>query len=168
MARPKKGPTDAQKWLEKIERAKKVRKAWLDNFRVSLAYEYYEGRQRPSWVPDSEWITLNMVYSNLESILPSLYSVDPYYYVKLKSSYSADKKQIPMMELKAKVRQAFLNYLKGELRLKQKCRLSIRDAFFQYGVAKVHFTADLVENEKAGNPILGEDGRPTLNQDGTP
>jgi len=168
MARPKKGPTDAQKWLEKIDRAKKVRKAWLDNFRVSLAYEYYEGRQRPSWVPENEWITLNMIYSSLEAILPSMYSVDPYFYVKLKSSFSADKTAIPMMELKAKVRQAFLNYLKGELRLKQKCRLSIKDAFFQYGVAKVHFTADLVENEKAGQPITGEDGRPMLNDDNTP
>jgi len=168
MARPKKGPTDAQKWLEKIDRAKKVRKAWLDKFRVSLAYEYYEGNQRPTEIPESEWITVNKIYSNLAAILPSLYSVDPYYYVKLKSSFSADKEQIPMMELKAKVRQAFLNYLKGELRLKQKCRLSVRDTFFQYGIAKVHFKADIVENDNAGQPILGEDDRPMLNDDGSP
>jgi hypothetical protein len=168
MARPKKGPTDAMKWLEKIERAKKVRKAWLDNFRVSLAYEYYEGRQRPSWVPENEWITLNMIYSNLEAILPSLYSVDPYYYIKLKTSYAAAPDAIPMMEAKAKVRQAMLNYLKGELRLKQKCRLSVKDAFFQYGIAKVYFTADLQENTKAGQPVMGADGRPALNEDGSP
>ncbi len=168
MARPKKGPTDAQRWLEKIDRAKKVRAEWLKNFRVSLAYEYYEGRQRPSWVPENEWITLNMIYSNLEAILPSLYSVDPYYYIKLKTSYSAAPEDIPIMEVKAKVRQAMLNYLKGELRLKQKCRLSVKDAFFQYGVAKVYFTADLTENPKAGDVVLDKDGRPALDESGQP
>lgn len=168
MPRPKKGPTDAQKWLEKIDRAKKVRAEWLKNFRVSLAYEYYEGRMRPSWIPENEWITVNKIYSSMEAILPSLYSVDPYYYIKLKTSYAAAPEAIPMMEAKAKVRQAMLNYLKGELRLKQKCRLSVKDAFFQYGVAKVHYTADLTENPKAGDVILGEDGRPQLDESGQP
>lgn len=168
MARPKKGLTDAQKWLEKIDRAKKVRKAWLDSFRVSLAYEYYEGRMRPTWIPENEWITVNKIYSSMEAILPSLYSVDPYYYIKLKTSYAAAPDAIPMMELKAKVRQAMLNYLKGELRLKQKCRLSVKDAFFQYGVAKVHYTADLTENPKAGEVIIGEEGRPQLDESGQP
>lgn len=168
MARPKKGPTDAQKWLEKIDRAKKVRKAWLDNFRVSLAYEYYEGRQRPSWVPEAEWITLNMIYSNIEAMLPSLYQNDPYFYIKTKTSYRPQPDQIAIMEVKAKIRQAMLNYLKGELRLKQKCRLSVKDAFFQYGVCKVHFHADLEENPKAGAVVIGEDGRPVLDEAGQP
>jgi hypothetical protein len=168
MARPKKGPTDAMKWLEKIDRAKKVRAEWLKNFRVSLAYEYYEGRQRPSWIPENDWITINLIYSNMEAILPSYYTVDPYFYVKLKSSYRAEAAAIAAMELKANVRQAMLNYLKGELRLKPKCRLSIKDAFFQYGVAKIHYYADLIENQKAGEVVLGEDGRPQLDQDGQP
>lgn len=154
--------TDAQKWLEKISRAKKVREEWLNSFRVSLGYEYYEGRQRPSWVSEEDWITLNKVYSNLEAILPSLYSVDPYFYIKLKRSFKPDQSIIAKYETKAHIRQAFLNYLKGELRLKAKGRLSIKDAFFQYGIIKVHLSADLQENEKAGNPIIGEDGHPVL------
>jgi hypothetical protein len=168
MPRRKKGPTDAMKWLEKIERAKKVRAEWAKNFRIALAYEYYEGRQRPDWVPDSEWITLNMIYSSLEAILPSMYAQDPYFYIKLKTSYKADAAAIPEMEVKANVRQAMLNYLKGELRLKQKGRLSVKDAFFQYGVCKIHYTADLSENPKAGEVVLGEDGRPQLDQNGQP
>lgn len=163
--RPKKTvpeKTDAQKWLERISRAKKVREEWLKSFRVSLGYEYYEGRQRPSYVPAEEWITLNKIYSNLEAILPSLYSVDPYFYVKLKKSYKPDPGMIAALEVKARIRQAFLNYLKGELRLKQKGRLAIKDAFFQYGVVKIHLAADLEENPAAGEPIIGEDGHPSL------
>ena len=168
MARPKKGPTDAMKWLEKIDRAKKVRAEWLKNFRVSLAYEYYEGRQRPQHILDADWITINLIYSNIEAILPSYYSVDPFFYIKLKTSYRPEAEAIPMMEAKAQVRQAMLNYLKGELRLKQKCRLSIKDAFFQYGVCKVHYVADLIENPKAGDVVLDGEGRPQLDSEGVP
>ena len=168
MARPKKGPTDAMKWLEKIDRAKKVRAEWLKNFRVSLAYEYYEGRQRPQHILDADWITINLIYSNIEAILPSYYSVDPFFYIKLKTSYRPEAEAIPMMEAKAQVRQAMLNYLKGELRLKQKCRLSIKDAFFQYGVCKVHYVADLIENPKAGDVVLDAEGRPQLDSEGVP
>jgi hypothetical protein len=168
MGRPPKGKTDAEKWLEKIDRARKVREKWMEKFRISLAYEYYEGAQRPAHIPEAEWITLNMIYSNLEAILPSLYSVDPYFYVKLKTSYSALPADVAALELKAKIRQAMVNYLKGELRLKQKCRLSIKDSFFQYGVIKVHYYAELEENEKAGEPVLDSDGRPTMDAEGAP
>ena len=156
------------KWLEKIDRAKKVRAEWLKNFRVSLAYEYYEGRQRPQHILDADWITINLIYSNIEAILPSYYSVDPFFYIKLKTSYRPEAEAIPMMEAKAQVRQAMLNYLKGELRLKQKCRLSIKDAFFQYGVCKVHYVADLIENPKAGDVVLDGEGRPQLDSEGVP
>ena len=156
------------KWLEKIDRAKKVRAEWLKNFRVSLAYEYYEGRQRPQHILDADWITINLIYSNIEAILPSYYSVDPFFYIKLKTSYRPEAEAIPMMEAKAQVRQAMLNYLKGELRLKQKCRLSIKDAFFQYGVCKVHYVADLIENPKAGDVVLDAEGRPQLDSEGVP
>lgn len=171
------GPTDAEKWLERISRARRVKDEWRKNFRIALAYEYWEGRQRPPWVPENEWITINMIYSNLMAELPTLYSTDPYFYVKLKKSYSPDPAKIEEFEAKAKLRGAMLNYLKGELGLKAKTRLSIFDGFFQYGVAKIHYSADMVENPDAGVPILdetteeplkGPDGSPLLQPEALP
>lgn len=167
MARPRKDEA-VKKWLEQIERAKGVKKLWEDTFRVSLGYDYYEGRQRPSYVPESEWITINLIWSSLEASLPSLYSVDPYFYVRLKSAFASTPEEIAGMEVKARIRAAMLNYLKAELELKPKARTCIKDAFFQFGVAKVHYVADLSENEDAGEPVLNEDGTPVLDEAGMP
>ena len=158
----------AKKWLQEIERAKRVKQNWLDAFRISLAYEYYEGRQRPPEISPDDWITVNLIYSTVEAQLPSLYSLDPYFYISLKSSYKPDPESIVAYEARGKIRAAMLNYLKAELDLKPKARVSIKDAMFQFGVMKVHYTADLEENEKNGEPIMGDDGLPELDTDGMP
>ena len=165
MARVKKSDADAQKnWEDRITRAKAVRKNWKDKFRVDLGYEFYEGAQNPG-VPDDEWITINKIYSHVKSQLPALYSADPYFYVKLKRSFSPDPLMIAMYEQRAKVRQAYLNYLKDELKLKQEVRLCIQDAFFRYGVMKVHYSVEEKENPDFGAPMTGEDGLPMIDED---
>ena len=161
-------PSNAKNWLRCIDRAKKVRQNWRDRMRVSLAYDYYEGVQRPAGINEKEWITINMIYSNLLAELPTLYSTDPYFYVKLKKSFKPVPETIAAYEQMAEVRQGGLNYYKGELGLKEKSRLAISDAFFQFGVIEVALSADMEENPKKGEAILGEDGRPMLDEDDAP
>jgi hypothetical protein len=159
----------AKEWLQKISRAKKVKEDWRNKFRVSLAYSYWEGAQRPASVNAEDWITINMIYSNLQAELPSLYSNDPYYYIKLSKTFNPDPSTIPEYEMRAKTRQSMLNYLKKELKLKQKARMSIFDAHFQYGVMKYCYYADLTENPSAGNPIYAEnDDKTPLIENGEP
>ncbi len=159
----------AKEWLQKISRAKKVREEWRNKFRVALAYSYWEGGQRPPGVNEEDWITINMIYSNLQAELPSLYSNDPYYYIKLSKTFNPDPAMIPEYELRAKTRQSMLNYLKKELKLKQKARLSIFDAHFQYGVMKYCYYADLTENPAAGQPIYSTENDETpLIENGEP
>lgn len=149
--------TKAQEWLEKIQRAVEVKQKWRDQFRVMLGYEYWEGRQRPSNVPEAEWITINLIYSNLIAMLPTLYNMNPYFYIKLKRSYIPNPLLIALYEKRGKIRQSMINYLKEELKLKPKTRLSILDAIFQFGVMKVHHEAEMVENPDKGKPIIDEE-----------
>ena len=166
MSKPK---AKAKEWLQKISRAKKVREEWRTKFRVPLAYAYWEGMQRPADVNAEDWITINMIYSNLQAELPSLYSNDPYYYIKLSKTYHPNPAMIPEYEMRGKIRQSMLNYLKKELKLKQKARLSIFDAHFQYGVMKYCYYADLTENPAAGQPIYSsENDKTPLIEDGNP
>lgn len=158
----------AKDWVEKIDSAKQVKKNWRDKFRVDLAYEYYEGRQRPPGTPEDEWVTINLVWSELQAELPTLYSTDPYFYIKLRKSYSVNPTDLVLFENKAKVRQAYLNYLKQELKLKPKIRLSILDAFFQFGIIKVIYNADLVENPANGKSITDENGNEMMDDLGQP
>lgn len=146
-----------KKWEDRIVAAKKVHKEWREHFRVELAKQYFKGKQNPGF-PDDEWITINKIYSHLMSQLPSLYSIDPYFYVKVKKSFKVDPEDIAVFEQRGKIRQSFLNYLKGELKLKAHARLAIMDAEFAYGVIKVRHMFDEIENPKAGEPIVNEDG----------
>jgi hypothetical protein len=155
--KPKEKP-EPQKWLDAIKRAQDVKKNWRDRFRVDLAYEYWEGVQRPNNIPADEWITVNLIYSSLAAELPSLYSQDPYYHLKVKRSFSPLPEDAAMFEEKTKLRAAMLNYLKTECNLKTKSRLSIFDAHFQYGIIQVAHENDWVDNPNAGNAMFAEDG----------
>lgn len=166
MARPKK--EDLQKtWEERIARAKKKKEEWCDLMRVDLARQYFKGRQNPGY-PEAEWITINKIYSHLMSQLPSLYSVDPYFYVKTKKTFNPDPALVAEYDTRAKIRQAALNYYKGELNLKQKARLCIQDAHFAFGVAKVHYVADEMDNPYAGQPTKDDNDKEMQDEEGNP
>jgi hypothetical protein len=152
-------------WGERIMRAKKCRKVWADKMRVDLGMAYYEGDQNPGYAPD-EWITVNKMYSHMQAQLPLLYSVDPYFYVKLKKSYQIDPANIEDSERKGTVRQAMLNYLKGELKLKDKARLGIFDAHFKYGVLKTRRASSWKKHPQAGKPVLDDEGKPLADETG--
>ena len=145
-------PNEASVWLQKIGRAKQVKDNWKDRFRVQLAYEYYEGNQRPTHVPESEWITVNKLYSDMQAELPNLYAQDPEFYVKVKNCYSQNPMDVAYSDMKAEVRQAALNYYKDERNLKPNARLAIFDAFFQFGIIKTTYKASWLDNPDKGKP----------------
>lgn len=107
-------------WENKIARAKSVRTKWKEDFNVDLGIEYFEGRQKDGTYADADWITINNIYSHVKAQLPALYSADPYFYVKLRRSYSPNPMDIVLWERRGKIRAAMLNYLKVELKLKEK------------------------------------------------
>lgn len=172
---PKAETPEPQKWLAKIQSATKVKEEWRDKFRVPMCYDYFEGMQTPAG--NDDYFIVNLVYSYLQAELPTLYNADPYFYVKLATSYSTHPMDVVMFENRAKVRQSMLNYLKGELKLKNKARLSIFDAHFQFGILKTHYQADLVENPDKGKsitlegtqiPMMSEGGAALLEPDTIP
>lgn len=144
-----------QQWMSAVQRALAVRKDWRDLFRVDMARQYLDGKQNPGY-PENEWITVNKVYSHLKAKLPSLYSADPYFYVRLKRAFTQKKEEIEGFEQMGKIRSAMLNYYKEELELKNKARVSIQDSQFAYGVLKVHYHVDQQKNQDAGKPMLSE------------
>lgn len=163
-----KGDPKAKEWLDKIKKAGQVREEWRKGFRVTTAYDYWEGRQRPPSVPESQWITINLFYSTLITMLPSLYNTDPYFYIKLKRSFIPEPMMIALYDQRGRIRQSMINYLKEELELKEKMRMSIFDAIFQFGVIKIHYEAEMVENPDKGKFVIGEDGTISLNEKGEP
>ena len=149
---------DLQKiWEQRLTDANEAHKKWKEQFKVDMGIKYFEG-QMDLGLPAGEALVINKIYSHLQAQLPKLYSVDPYFYVKVKKSYEVSVKNILEMERRGRVRSAMLNYLKTELELKVKARLAIQDAHFAFGVIKTRRASDLQEHPHAGEPILDEDG----------
>jgi hypothetical protein len=156
---------DLQKvWEQRLQEAKEAHKKWKQQFKVELGIKYFEG-SNSGGLPDGEYININKIYSHLQAQLPKLYSVDPYFYVKVKKSYEVSVANIIEMERRGTVRQAMLNYLKTELELKVKARLAIQDAHFAFGVIKTRRASDLQEHPHAGKPILNDDGKEVLDSE---
>lgn len=169
MPKTSKKAVECQKyWEQRIMRSKKVRKVWKDLFKVELIREYLDGKQQDTAYADADWITVNNLYSHLKAQLPALYSADPYFYVKLARSYRPMPMMIALYERMGRVRASFLNYLKRELKLKKKVRISIQDAFSSYGCAKIRYAVDLKENPDQGGYMKGEDGGPLMDDNGAP
>ena len=158
---------DQKKWEERLSEAKIAKTKWKEAFKVDLGIAYFEGQQ-PAGMPGPEWININKIYSHLQAQLPKLYAVDPYFYVKVKKSFEVSVENIIEMERRGTVRQAMLNYLKVELELKEKARMAIQDAHFAFGVLKTRRASDLKEHPHAGDPIIDEDGKELMAEDGTP
>jgi len=161
------------KWQERIGAAIDAHDEWFDEFRVGLGRDYFEGKQNPGY-PEDEWISIPKIYSHLQSQLPFLYSIDPYFYVKLKKSHQSgiadmDDEQraqiIAETEVQGKVRGGMLNYQKVELGLKAKARMGIQDAHFAYGILKTRHASDTEKHPNAGKPIVDDDGKPVLDPD---
>jgi hypothetical protein len=152
------------KWQQKISDAKDKKDEWKELFQVDKGIAYFEGRQRENDIGGSEWVSINKVYAHLQAQLPVLYGIDPYFYVKVKRMY--DPTGIEVAELRARVRQAYLNYVKESTKLKDHARLGIQDAQFSFGILKIKFNADLVDNPDAKRPITGDDGEEILGEDG--
>lgn len=162
----KKKAADKQElWEERIGRAKKVRTAWKERFQVDKIRDYIEGQQNEDGKPPSEHLTINKTYTALKALLPSLYSHDPYFYLRLRRAYNPNPMDIALWEKRCDIRAANLNYYKEELELKTKARRCIRDAMSAYGILKVHYYTDAKQNPDAGRPALGTDGEP-LTQNG--
>ena len=167
MARPSKNQI-ASLWQDRINKGLKFKEDdFTSVFHPDLARQYFEGKQEPdSGINPNEYIVVNKIYSHLLTELPSLYGIDPYFYVKVKKSYDPDPNEVINMEEKGKIREAYLNYLKEELDLKTKARLAILDAQFSYGVLKVSYHADFEKNPNKGQILKDENGEPVVDDEG--
>ena len=145
-------------WKKEVERAEKVKKKWREDFKVEECYKYFLGDQKPGNYAEEDWFTLNLVYSNARAQIPSLYFKDPYFFVRIKRSFTPDIQMAQQMDANMSVREAVLNYLSKENTLVTTGQLCILDAFFQFGCMKARYVPDFEINPNEGKPKKGEGG----------
>lgn len=149
----------AEKWEHRIESAKRVKKAWMDRFRVPVLYQYYEGFQHLLEMDENNRpYVVNLIYSTIEQKLPNLIFDNPTFKLAPRPvGYTYDMDQaIPRTQLK----EDALNFVcsREEFGLNDKHELAVLDAFFGFGVLLTDYDEDRCEN-----PYLTKGDKDPLN-----
>src|ERR1044072_684498 len=124
---PIKAP-NARKWLEKIKRAEKIRKPFTDDY--DRFYRMYQGDYADK--PNKKRRTgsdmsVNIVYSHVEIVTPSVFSGFPFIKVRPKPKVG---ESLDQAEVRARNMELVLNYWFKELAVDEELHDVFFDTFF--------------------------------------
>ena len=162
-----------QIWTTRLLRGKKDYEWWAKEYQVDRCAKYYLGKHWHGLAVDlaSKKYAINMVFSTVETQLPSLLFSRPKVDVEPKPS----RAQAPGSDaggratLIASMLQTFVD--DRDVHFTYETTLALRDAYPRFGVIEVGYTADWIDNPNADKPVLkensedalhGEDGEPVL------
>jgi len=137
---------NAKKWLDKINRSKKVRKDFLDeaeNFWRMYQGDYSSRRRRRN---SYNWdvISVNFVYSHVETITPSVFSGPPCIRVRPKPKVGESLKEA---EVRARSMELVLNYWAKELGLDAELKDVFLDTFFGAATTEMGWETQIDEHK---------------------
>jgi hypothetical protein len=154
-------------WLGRIGKANKYYKDWSDTFRCDTMEEYYYGFQwkDASKAPSYERYVINFVFSTIEIKKPTVLFQDPSFKIKPKpKGVDFDYEQaIRRCNLRENVLNTILSDEDNDI--DDEFEMFVCDAFFRFGIMEVGYSANWIENPKAGMPILKSDDSPYTHPD---
>lgn len=137
----------ATSWRSRIAGADRAYKAWSDRFKTEMLYQYYEGFQ---WFfqadENNRPYVMNMIYSSIESKLPSLTFENPQFTVRARpAGLTFDEESANQ---KSQAKQDALNFIaaRSEFGLGDKHELALLDAFFGFGVLETNYSEEVCTN----------------------
>jgi hypothetical protein len=170
----------AKTWHTRLKAANKAYEEWERRFNVAHLENWYLGDKAahwPGWTDEErERYITNLIYASMEAKKPSLLFFRPQAVLTGKPSRSDDPGT--PIELRTKLREDTLNQFAADPRVKLRSQtlLALHESFFRFGVIEVGYTADFIDNPRAGKPMLvdekgedteanhmkGEDGMPVM------
>ena len=166
-------------WQERVNAANRAYTMWAEEYRCKECENFYNGHQWPdeTKLADEDKYTVNLVFSTVETFVPSLFFARPMVQVKPRPGRSDDVGS--MSADRAKLQQDTVNTMLSnrEIQFQSEGELALKESFWRFGVLEIGYTADFIDNPNAGKPILKEEGdtaedagerAPLLDVDGNP
>lgn len=167
----------ADEWFEKILSAQSSKSGWEGQYNPDVLEDYYCGFQ---WDPDAEDNlpgvdhmprVVNLFFPSIEIIKPSLFFHNPRFKVTPRPSRLDDP--LTNVEARAKLQEDTLNTFVSdpEFGFEEAIEMALFEAFFRFGVIEIGYTADPVDNPRAGKPVMKKDvggDSPMLSSSGKP
>lgn len=151
----------ATTWLQRIQQnTDGYYKKWESRYKCRKLEQYYSGRQWEATGTGYEPYVTNLIFSTIETKIPSLMFDDPIFHVapqpiSVEYDFEAAIKR-------ATLREDIINTLFAGNKddYGQNIELACLDAFFRFGIIEVGYSADWIDNPNADMPILRSDGTP--------
>jgi hypothetical protein len=142
---------NARRWLERVKRSEKARKPFLED--SERYWRMYQGdySRRSQRKQNFDTISVNFVYSHIETISPSVFSGFPYIKVRPKPKTG---ESIQEAESRARNMELVINYWFKELALDEELKDVFLDTFF--GPASIELGWETEIEEK--KPLLEDEG----------
>lgn len=142
---------NAKRWLDRIERSKKAAKPFKDDAERFLRMYQGDYSARPGKKRQTDAMSVNTVYSYVETVTPAIFSGFPYIRVRPKKKYGQDPQSAVAA---ARNMEANLNYWAKELSADVELRDVLFDSFFSHAATEVgwetetdHVEEDTVDDE---------------------
>jgi hypothetical protein len=133
---------NARKWLERIERSRKVRKQFLDDAERFLRMYQGDYSERPGKKRTTDKMSVNIVYSHVEIITPSVFSGFPAVRVRPKPKAGESTEQA---QIRAKNMELVLTYWAKELAIDEELRDVFFDTFFSLASVELGWETEIEE-----------------------
>lgn len=146
-------------WADEIAKGTSFKASYYDKNKIDIALQFYRGFQTYGVSEESlpDMITINLMFSQIESIIPTLLPSLPHFLVNIKSYFINDAKAEDLKR-QAEIRQAAINHFAKMYHLHEKMSVAILDAFFSFGCIKISIFSDLRKSPNAGQPLEGFEG----------
>jgi len=158
-------------WDNRVMRADKRFKSWSEYFECKHLDDYYEGKQ---WrgVPEEQAkqkYVINMIFATMETQLPSLLFSKPRVEAEARPDHEFTDKSQASARATLIEQTLQTNVDDPTLGFTFETTLSLRDAYSRFGMVEVGYSADWIDNPRAGKPILDDDtNEPMLDPDEDP
>lgn len=158
----------ASKWLGRVTKSNDYYKTWSDTFDVDTLEEYFYGFQWKDGTLEKAGrrrYVINLIFSTIEIKKSTLLFQDVCFHVKPKPKtvdfdYEAAVQRCQLLE-------DTLNTVISDREndFEAEFEMYLCDAFFRFGIIETGYSANWIENPKAGKPILRSDTEPYVDPD---
>lgn len=149
-----------KQWQTRVDMAEKAYQKWEDKYKPSVLEDYYYGHQwegQPEELARQNYV-INLCFPSVEVKLPSLMFYRPQVRVEPRPNWSDDPGND--LEFRTQLRQDTLNTFLDDkdVGFKVETTLAMKEAFPRFGIVEVGYSADFIDNPRAGKPMLHENG----------
>lgn len=161
--------TRAKAWIDRIFRAERQYDEWNQKYRCSELEDLYLGHhyRSPEGEDGKEKYVVNMCFPSVEIKIPSLLFYRPKIDVDVREPFE-DQAGSNIAE-RTKLLEDTANTFISDARVgfQEQALLSLREAFYRFGIVEVGYSGDFIDNPNAGKPALHDDGS-EMQVDGEP